>query len=185
MLTFARTATRLNDGTVLVTGGFDQQSCFPSCAVPVFASAEILTRKTVWSATGSMSVAQADHSAALLHNGDVLVAGSLTTARETHTEVRLHGKVLVAKGINVPFPVPAGFPALASAEVYEPKTGTWSAIASMSSPRFVHTATLPHDGAGASCRQGRHGRQRSTVGRTLRPEIGCLESHRKPVDTTR
>jgi hypothetical protein len=48
------------------------------------------------------------------------------------------GKVLVAGGYNNGSP-------LATAEVYDPASGTWSATASMASPRYDHTATpLPN-----------------------------------------
>jgi N-acetylneuraminic acid mutarotase len=71
----------------------------------------------------------------------------MNTPRGVHEAVLLHdGKVLVAGGVNVPFPPPHGFPGLASAELYDRKTGTWSTTGNMTSARFVHTLTLLHDG---------------------------------------
>src|SRR5947208_2884157 len=65
-----------------------------------------------WMATGSLTTAHANHTATLLPNGKVLVAGG--------------GPYLV----------------LTSAELYDPATGTWTATSSMASGRFFHAATL-------------------------------------------
>jgi Kelch motif protein/galactose oxidase-like protein len=216
------TATLLHNGMVLVTGGLDQMECFPSCVPQVFASAELYDPKTAsWSPTGSMSTARAQHTAVLLHDGKVLIAGgfsnsevvssaeiydpksglwvptgSMSNARFSHISSQLHGGdilvcggydnsgsalgsaelydphngiwsatgslnvvrgfhhvarlhnglVLVAGGINVPFPLPSGFPGLSSAELYDPKTGTWSNTGNMLSARFDHSLTLLHNG---------------------------------------
>lgn len=216
------TSTLLHNGLVLVTGGFDQMACFPSCTPPVFATAELYDPKTAtWSATGSMTSPRAQHTATLLHDGKVLVAGgfsnsevlssaeiydpktgiwtptgSMISARFSHTANQLHtreslvsggydeagaalataelydqktgtwtaigsmnvprgvheavllhdGRVLVAGGINLPFPLPSGFPGLASAELYDPKTADWSSAGNMNSARFAHTLTLLHNG---------------------------------------
>jgi len=48
------------------------------------------------------------------------------------------GKVLVAGGANVRY--------LASAELYDPVTGTWTATGSLANARGVHTATLLPNG---------------------------------------
>ena len=64
--------------------------------------------------------------------------GSMATARAFHTATLLpDGEVLVAGG---------GEPGPASAELYDPGTGTWTATASMSTGRAYHTATLLPDG---------------------------------------
>ncbi len=63
-------------------------------------------------------------------------AGSLATARDNHTATLLaNGKVLVAGGQN------AGG-ALNSVEIYDPANNSWSAAAPMSATRYGHTATL-------------------------------------------
>jgi len=64
---WGHTATRLQDGRVLVAGGFN---------VGAMASAEIFDPATgVWTSTGSLVMASWDHTATLLSNGWVLVAG--------------------------------------------------------------------------------------------------------------
>ncbi len=69
-------------------------------------------------ATGSMSAVRTGYTATLLGNGKVLVAGGF---------------------------VPGTGP-LASAELFDPTTGTFSATGSMGSARSSHTATLLSDG---------------------------------------
>jgi hypothetical protein len=64
----------------------------------------------------------------------------MSTARDYHTAILLpNGKVLVAGGNSV-----GGY--LASAELYNPKTGSWSLTGSMSTPRYLHTFTLLSNG---------------------------------------
>src|SRR5215831_11256327 len=65
--------------------------------------------------------------------------GSLGTARSAHTATLLpNGKVLVAGGYNGSY--------LSSAELYDPGTGTWTATGSMGTARRGHTATLLPNG---------------------------------------
>jgi len=118
-----------------------------------------------FSSTGSMAAVREFHTATLLTNGKVLVAGgtnsngilasaelydpasgtwsatgSLNTARFSHTATLLpNGKVLVAGGGN-------SDGALASAEVYDPASGTWTASGSLAAARETHTATLLPNG---------------------------------------
>ena len=108
-------ATLLADGRVLVTGG----STPLASATPGYvndASAEIYDPvANTWTATPSMSVARAHHTATLLPDGKVLVVG----------------------GENAQYVVEA------SAEVYDPVANAWSAPrAQPVSPRSQHTATL-------------------------------------------
>src|SRR5262249_52890203 len=67
-----------------------------------------------WTATGSMGIERYLHTATLLPNGKVLVAG----------------------GTN------DGVTSRRSAELYDPATGTWTATGSMGIARALHTATL-------------------------------------------
>ena len=66
--------------------------------------------------------------------------GSLNTARYGHTATLLpNGKMLVAGGGGS-----SGF--LSSAELYDPASGTWTATGSLNSARYLHTATLLPNG---------------------------------------
>jgi N-acetylneuraminic acid mutarotase len=121
--------------------------------------------------TGSMNAARVDHTATLLTNGEVLIAGgnnntdgylasaelynpatgkwtvtgSMTVARDGHEAVLLqNGQVLVAGGYNPT--ACCGAPPLASAELYNPSTGTWTATGSMSTGRIDFTLTLLSNG---------------------------------------
>jgi N-acetylneuraminic acid mutarotase len=161
------TATLLANGKVLVAGGADVIS---ETSVNALATAELYDPATgSWTATGSMIEARARHTATLLADGRVLVAGgtgsnagsdSLATAElydpatETWTvtgtmlEARTQqtatllpdGRVLVAGGNS------SSGPQLASAELYDPGTGSWTATGKMVSDRAGHTATLLLDG---------------------------------------
>src|SRR5215471_2779104 len=66
--------------------------------------------------------------------------GSLKTARFHHTATLLpDGRVLAAGGED-------RSDSLASAELYDPATGTWSDTGSLNTPRDSHTATLLANG---------------------------------------
>ena len=64
------------------------------------------------------------------------VTGDLITARSSHTATLLpNGQVLVAGGLG-------NSDYLASAELYDPATGMWTATGSLAAARYAHTATL-------------------------------------------
>jgi len=107
------TAALLTNGKVLLAGG-DAEISQP----PGTAGAELYDPSTgTFTATGNMTTRRFYHTATLLPDGTVLIAGSL-----------------------------AAFDALASAELYDPATGTFSATGSMITRRWEHTATLLNDG---------------------------------------
>jgi hypothetical protein len=75
--------------------------------------------------------------------GPFTAAGSMNVARGGHTATLLsNGQVLIAGGLN------PGFPAqlLASAEIYDPSSGTFFPASNMTKPRARATATLLANG---------------------------------------
>jgi N-acetylneuraminic acid mutarotase len=116
------TATLLADGRVLVTGG--AQTLLVGAGFPL-ASGEIYDPKSgTFSPTGSMATARVGDTATLLADGRVFVAG----------------------GEDVPNAEVVSAKMLASAELYDPKTGMFSPTASMSVGRAGQTATPLADG---------------------------------------
>ncbi len=139
--------------------------------VLTIAAMPALAGSGAFNTTGSMNAARIDHTATLLSNGEVLVAGgdnntegylssaelynpstgkwmltgSMTVPREGHDAVLLqNGEVLVAGGLNGT--TCCGAPPLASAELYNPASGTWTATGSMSVGRYSFSLTLLPDG---------------------------------------
>jgi hypothetical protein len=115
------TAVLLADGRVLVAGGRDADG-------EPTASAEIYDPAAgTWSATAPMSLGRIGHSLTTLSDGRVLVVGG--TARGTEG----------ASGGQTIRPD-------ASAEIFDPRAGTWKATNAMKVARFEHTATALPDG---------------------------------------
>jgi N-acetylneuraminic acid mutarotase len=113
-------ATRLADGKVLVAGGTGAGNQFPA---PGLAAAEIYDPVArTWSPTGALHVARWGHSAVLLADGSVLVAGG--------TAVRSGQSVT----------------ALRSAERWNPESGTWTEVAPMTDARTGHPAVVLGNG---------------------------------------
>jgi hypothetical protein len=112
-----QTATLLPSGQVLVAGGLIGIS--DTGVISCTGSAELYNPATgQWTATGSMTTPRFEHTAMLLPNGLVLVAGGLNSSGT----------------------------ALASAELYDPSSGTWKATGSMNNARAGAQATLLQNG---------------------------------------
>ena len=116
--------TRLADGRVLMAGGV----AVGGDRSPL-ASAELFDPSTGhWLAAGSMTAPRADgHTATTLLDGRVLVAAG--------TELDI-GSQLDAAVVG----------AVASAELFDPRTGRWTAAGMLNESRSGHTATLLEDG---------------------------------------
>lgn len=116
-----------------------------------------------WISVNSMNYGRYYHSATLLSDGRVLVAGgvpgianselfdpttgiwtstgSMNIGRSSHTAILLNnGKVLVTGGFA------ANGDQLRSAELYDPASGTWTMTGVMNNFRYFHTTTLLQDG---------------------------------------
>ena len=79
------TATLLQNGQVLVAGGFN------SALDQVYATAFLYNPSTgAWTETGSMVVARYKHGATLLGNGEVLITGGITASGATATSAELY-----------------------------------------------------------------------------------------------
>jgi hypothetical protein len=161
------TVTRLLDGRVLVAGGNDLG------ATQSFATAEIYDPVTeqFTPTTGSMATPRTLHTATLLPDGRVLIAGgwdiagtphnlasaeiynpasgtfsstgSMTVSRSQHSATMLQGgTVLITAGWGVS-PAPNN---QSTAETFDPASGTFTATGSLSVGRNTHTATLLQDG---------------------------------------
>jgi Galactose oxidase, central domain len=87
-----------------------------------------------------LAVAGDDQIALAQSPGTFTATGSMTEVRSFHTATLLtDGRVLLAGGSGA-----RG--GLASAEVYDPSTGAFTATGGMSTPRSTHSSTLLPDG---------------------------------------
>lgn len=146
------TATLLTTGKVLITGGQ------ASSGTAAYATAEIFDPNTgsFTPTTNNMSIGRTGHNATRLADGKVLITGgesagadlfnpstgmftpttgNMVTARGDDTATLLtNGKVLFTGGFNGAV--------LATAELYDPATESFSATGTMAVARGSHTATL-------------------------------------------
>ena len=160
----AMNATLLSSGKILVAGG-------ATAASDALNSTEIYdpTAKT-WTLGKKMVQARSDYASLMLGTGKILfmggeningvsisntelydpstgtfaATGNMTATREEHTAVLLaNGNVLVSGGNKKTL---ATQTPLASAALYNPTTGKWTATGSMSNARAGHTSTVLHNG---------------------------------------
>src|SRR5207253_1261175 len=106
------------DGTVLVAGGTDGRGGAKSGGI-ITSSAELYDPACeTWRPTSAMHTASYYHTATLLSDGRVLVAGGDGTNEQL----------------------------LARAEIYDPSNRNWTVTGSLRSSRCFHTATLLPNG---------------------------------------
>jgi hypothetical protein len=154
----SHTATRLDDGRVLLTGGY------PGEGGAATASAELYDpRGGTFTETGAMGAARADHTATLLGDGTVLIAGGrdaegaalastelydpvtgrfapgpqLLAPRAAHTATLAGGDVVVVGGARTER-------ALARTEML--RDGRWREGPPLATPRVKHAAVALRDG---------------------------------------
>jgi uncharacterized delta-60 repeat protein len=167
-------ATPLQDGKVLVVGGTSNAVRSLFTGRSFLRSAEIYDPQTgMWSRTGDLSSARGYHTATLLPDGKVLVAGGigqngvlLRTAEvydpETGVWTPTNGNLNIAHAGHTATLVPATASSpdgkvlvvagvgnnrtpLDSAEIYDPVTGLWTRASNLAAGRWAHTATyLPN-----------------------------------------
>ncbi|MDQ3973077.1 MAG: hypothetical protein M3276_01835 [Actinomycetota bacterium] len=132
---YDHTTTLLAGGKVLVAAG---RAVIPEQPVELLTSAELFDPHSErWLPTGSLVEARWRHTATVLRDGRVLVAG----------------------GFGDPYrPGSNAQPVLDTAELYDPRTGTWSPTGSMNARRALHVATLLPNGqvlvaGGRTCNQ--------------------------------
>ena len=167
----SHTATLLPNGKVLIVGG---NTCTANvCSGTLLATAELFDPATEsFSPTGSMSKGRTGHTATLLNDGTVLVTGGLnpggaadSTAevynpatgsftlvgnmvegRDAHTASLLgDGRVLIAGGSGGDLN-DFGFYSLATADIYDPPTHSFSPAGEMPDEAAFHTASVLLDG---------------------------------------
>ena len=166
---FGWTASLLNNGEVLVAGGFvvsnDLKEIYSLNNVEIY---EPTLNK--WRETDSLKIGRAFHTATLLNNGKLLIIGgetnegvelkdseifdpiiekwtvvdSINTARYNHSSILLsNGNVLISGGLNYTNPTS---PWLKSCEVYEPTKNKWETVASMDYTRDAHSSIILNNG---------------------------------------
>jgi len=161
----SHTATTLSDGTVLVAGGGPKGTA-------VTAAAELYDPNTgSWTAVGNLVTARKAHTASLLNGDRVLLTGGndasgaqlaaaelydpasrtwqavqpMSTPRSEHGAAVIKGgaAALIAGGYSC---CTGSTPTLASAEVFDLASQTWSPTGSLVQRRYTHTLTTLADG---------------------------------------
>ncbi len=160
----SHTSILLPSGKVLIAGGFAGSGNENN----PYRSAELYDPRTgSFQPTGDMTIGRAGHTATLLKNGKVLIAGGWTGRYDARRAAELYdpaigtfaptgnmiieradntatllpdGKVLVAGGVD------RQGNALASAEIYNPVAGKFVLTGDMAEPRGVQTATALKNG---------------------------------------
>jgi len=116
------TSTRLQDGTILITGGQDSGGLVNTAEIYNPADGTF-TPTTAFAGGTNMNIARSQHTATLLNNGDVLITAG-------------------ASGVGTPTPVTNRL------EIYSPSSHSFSFVSpELATARTGHTATLLPNGS--------------------------------------
>lgn len=172
------TATLLSNGQVLIAGGVlcNQGNCEQLSSAEIFDPS-----KQRFRATGNMTTARGSHTATLLNDGTVLLAGGFNGNGQGLSSAEIYypangkftatGTMVAARYVHTATLLPGGGvfiaggrscegcksnPAARIAEVYDPSRGEFFAAENLGEARTLHTATLLPDGrvliaGGRSC----------------------------------
>ena len=150
-------ATLLENGKVLLTGGSDYSS---GSRVDLNKSWLYTPQSNTWASTGAMTSARSEHTATLLPNGKVLVAGGYVAGADLYDPTTgtwsptgspsivrgRHQATLLGDG-RVLFSGGEGNNANQRiAEIYDPASNAWSLTGDMGGNRYWHSATLLPNG---------------------------------------
>lgn len=160
----SHSSTLLPDGKVLIAGGFGGSGTESN----PYRSTEIYDPRTgSFQPAGDMTIGRSSHTATLLKNGKLLIAGGWTGRYNVRRSAELYdpttrvftltGDMVIERAGNVAALLPDGTvlvaggedrseEALASAEIYDPATGKFTRTGDMTEPRGAATATALRNG---------------------------------------
>lgn len=160
----SHSSTLLPDGKVLIAGGFGGSGTESD----PYRSTEIYDPGTgSFQPSGNMTIGRSSHTATLLKNGKLLIAGGWTGRYNVRRSAELYdpttgvfaptGDMVIERAGNVAALLPDGRVlvaggedrsenALASAELYDPATGKFTRTGDMTEPRGAATATSLRNG---------------------------------------
>jgi len=137
-----QTATLLDDGNVLLAGGFSGTVAVTGGMLSSASGLISNSAETFDPSTGDFTCVGGFNTDTLRCNQSMSVARAAHTATLLATGPKPH-RVLIAGGIGATDPAAHG-KSLASAELFNPASGSFSATGTMSTARALHTATLLH-----------------------------------------
>lgn len=155
-------ATTLNDGRILIVGGFAREGTAPITAAELFDPATATFRPA-----GTVNVGRGAHTATLLHDGRVLIAGGWIGPRTYTADVEIYDPATNTFAPAAPMPQPrigavavarpdgdvliiggqdGPVHGLASTVIYNPAANAWRPGPAMRTPRFKHALATLDDG---------------------------------------
>jgi hypothetical protein len=170
---YYHTATLLQNGKVLIAGGYQLKAGIPPASFLYQQTAEVFDPALGFTTTGGLNTPRVGHTATLLNSGMVLIvggqdaggnalvnaelydpatgtftiSGSLNAPRANHTATLLNNGTVLITGGWAPGPPNSNSNILPSgAELYDPATGAFTVTGSLNTAREAHTATLLNNG---------------------------------------